>query len=83
MGLRWPTVGEKFAFSSSCSRSLVSPDAVPRGWNLRLRPPIPPLERRSNNATRVGLIEAVSSPNFRRPPQHSLSNDDWSRTGGA
>ena len=52
-GLRWPTIGEQFAFSSSCSRSMALPDAVPRGWSLRLRRLIPPLERRSNNAIEV------------------------------
>src|SRR4029077_9367574 len=57
MGPRWPTIGEQFAFSSSCSRSLASPDAAPRGWSLLFRPPIPPLERRSNNATEVSALQ--------------------------
>jgi hypothetical protein len=61
-GLRWPTIGEQFAFSSSCSRSMALPDAVPRGWSLRLRRPIPRLERRSNNAIEVSALRDVITP---------------------
>ena len=64
-GLRWPTIGEQFAFSSSCSRSMALPDAVPRGWSLRLRRPIPRLERRSNNAIEVSALQRCDHPALR------------------
>jgi hypothetical protein len=77
MGLRWPTIGEHFAFSLSCSRSLASPDAAPRGRGHHLRPPIPPLERRSNNATEVSALQRRDHPRCEGTPHVEVWDQVW------
>jgi hypothetical protein len=55
-----------FAFSSSCSRSLASLDAAPRGRSLPLKPPIPPLAHRSNEAGDGAVTPAAAATPPRR-----------------